>query len=81
MSSAQLDTVTAQALQLSADERAELIERLVGSVSAGLHPAWEAELQARLDEMEAAPENSLPAGEVFQQLRQQLHEELPPRRA
>lgn len=80
MSSTQLDTVTAQALQLTADERAELIERLVGSVSGGLHPAWELELQARLDEMELEPETSRPAAEVFNELQQQLRESQAPGR-
>ena len=66
-----LETVEAAALQLSAEERAELIERLIDTVlpAPPLHPAWEAEIARRLAEMDAGLVESIPAEEVFAELR------------
>jgi putative addiction module component (TIGR02574 family) len=69
--SATLKTVEAAALQLSAEERAELIERLIDTVlpAPPLHPAWEAEIARRLDEMDAGLVESIPAEKVLADMR------------
>jgi putative addiction module component (TIGR02574 family) len=69
--SATLETVEAAALQLSAEERAELIERLIDTVlpAPPLHPAWEAEIARRLDEMDAGLVEYIPAEKVLADMR------------
>lgn len=66
-----LETVEAAALQLSAEERAELIERLIDTVvpPPPLHPAWEAEIARRVAEMDAGLVEGIPAEQVFSKLR------------
>jgi putative addiction module component (TIGR02574 family) len=68
---ASLEAVEAAALQLSADERAELIDRLIDTVlpAPPLHPAWEAEIARRAAEMDAGLAESIPADQVFAELR------------
>lgn len=69
--SASLETVEAAALQLSAEERAELIERLIDTVlpPPPLHPAWEAEIARRVAELDAGLVESIPAEEVLAKMR------------
>ena len=66
-----LETVEKAALQLPAEERAELIERLIDTVlpAPPLHPAWEAEIARRVAELDAGLVESIPAEKVFAQLR------------
>lgn len=68
---ASLKTVEAAAMQLTADERAELIERLIDTVvpPAPLHPAWEEEIARRVAELDAGVVESIPAEEVFARMR------------
>ena len=68
---ATLETVEAAALQLSAEERGELIERLIDTVVAPppLHPAWEAEIARRVAEMDAGLVEGIPAEQVFAKMR------------
>mgnify|MGYP003393821083 FL=1 len=68
---ASLKTVEAAAMQLTADERAELIERLIDTVvpPAPLHPAWEEEIARRVAELDAGVVESIPAEEVFSRMR------------
>ena len=68
---ATLETVEAAALQLSAEERAELIERLIDTVlpPPPLHPAWEAEIARRVAEMDAGLVEGIPAEQVFSKMR------------
>lgn len=68
---ASLETVEAAALQLSTEERAELIERLIDTVlpPPPLHPAWEAEIARRVADMDAGLTESIPADKVFAELR------------
>ena len=68
---ASLETVEAAALQLSAQERAELIERLIDTVlpPPPLHPAWEGESARRVAELDAGLVESIPAEEVFARMR------------
>ncbi len=69
--STSLDAVMADALKLSQDDRAELIERLADTVLAAspLHPAWEAEIAKRVADMDAGLTESYPAEEVMAELR------------
>lgn len=73
-----LDDVEAAALKLPAEERAELIERLIDTVlpAPPLHPAWEAEIERRMAEMDAGLTESIPAEQVMAELRAmvQAHE-------
>ena len=66
-----LETVEAAAMQLSAEERAELIERLIDTVlpAPPLHPAWEAEIARRVAEMDAGLVEGIPAEQVFAKMR------------
>lgn len=67
-----LDDVTAQALQLSAEDRALLIDRPVGTVlpaPSHLHPAWEAEIARRVADLDAGRTSSIPAEHVFADVR------------
>jgi len=68
---ASFEAVEAAALQLTEEERAELIERLIDTVSPAppLHPAWEAEIARRVAEMDAGLGESVPADKVFAELR------------
>ena len=68
---ATLETVEAAAMQLSAEERAELIERLIDTVvpAPPLHPAWEAEIARRVAEMDAGLVEGIPAEQVFAKMR------------
>ncbi len=68
---ATLETVEAAALQLSAEERAELIERLIDTVVPlpPLHAAWEAEIARRVAEMDAGLVEGIPAEQVFAKMR------------
>ncbi len=68
---ASLESVEAAALQLTAEERAELIERLIDTVMPPppLHPAWEAEVARRVAEMDAGLVEGIPAEKVFAKMR------------
>ena len=68
--SAILETIATQALALTPDERAELIERLADSLPPpALHPDWDAEIARRVAELEAGQVPSVPAEEVMAQVR------------
>jgi putative addiction module component (TIGR02574 family) len=66
-----LEAVQTAALNLSAEERAELIELLIDTVlpAPPLHPAWEAEIALRVADLDAGLTQSIPAEQVFAQLR------------
>lgn len=67
---ASLEAVAAAALQLTAEERAELIERLIDTlVQPPLHPAWEAEISRRVAELDAGLVECIPAEQVFAEMR------------
>ncbi|HEU0298627.1 MAG TPA: addiction module protein [Longimicrobium sp.] len=69
------------ALQISADARAELADRLIASLTGnlGYDPAWEAEMNRRIDEIEAGTAKTIPAEEVFAKLRARRHARSLPR--
>ena len=68
--SAILESLTNQALALTPDERAELIERLADSLPPpALHPDWDAEIARRVAELESGLVPSIPADEVMAKVR------------
>ena len=70
MLKAALKAVEAAALQLSAEDRAEMIERLIDTLNLPpLHPAWEAEITRRVAEIDAGIVECVPADQVFAELR------------
>jgi putative addiction module component (TIGR02574 family) len=66
-----VETVVAEALKLSPEDRAEVIERLADSVlpAPALHPAWEAEIARRVADMDAGRSPGIPADEAMARLR------------
>ena len=66
-----LESIESEALKLSPEERAELIERLIDSVvpAPPLHPAWAAEIERRLADMDAGRSKAIPADEVLADMR------------
>lgn len=63
------DAVLAEALKLSAEDRAELIDRIAATlVHEPLHPAWEAEIARRVADMEAGRDHGIPADEAMARL-------------
>lgn len=68
-----LDDVTELALKLTAEDRAELIERLADTVLLAppmLHPSWGPELARRVAELDAGEAELVPAEQVFAEMRQ-----------
>ena len=65
------EAVQTAALNLSAEERAELIELLIDTVlpAPPLHPAWEAEIARRVADLDAGLTQAIPAEQVFAELR------------
>lgn len=61
----------AAAMQIPADDRAELVDRLIAGLSGtdGRDPEWLAELNRRIDEAEAGTARTVPAEEVFAKMR------------
>lgn len=59
------------ALQIPAEERAELADRLIASLTGGrtYDPSWEAEMNRRIDEIEAGTAKTLSEDEFFETLR------------
>jgi len=69
--SSTLESVEAAAIELTAEERAELIKRLIDTVlpAPPLHPAWEAEIARRIADLDAGAVECIPAEEVFGDMR------------
>lgn len=65
------DELASVAMQIPADERAELVDRLIASLTGGRRydPAWEAEMNRRIDELEAGTAKTLSEDEFFEKLR------------
>jgi len=71
-----LKQLEAEALELSASERAQLAHRLIVSLDddveddpAEVERAWEDEIRRRLEEIDAGTAELIPAEEVFAELR------------
>ena len=71
--------IEAEALKLSPEERAALIERLAATIApaAPLHPAWEAEIAQRLADLEAGLVELLDGCEVFTAVRARINAHAP----
>ncbi len=71
---ASLESVEAAAMQLSAEERAELIERLIDTVlpPPPLSAAWQAEIERRISDMDSGRTQPVPAEEVFAKIDEKL---------
>lgn len=63
------------AMRISADERAELVDRLIASLTGGkvYDPSWETEMNRRIDEIEAGTAKTISAEEVFEKLKARRH--------
>ena len=65
-----IDALYAEALSLSDDQRAELVDRLLGSLPAeipsALHPAWRNVVQRRSAELDSGTVTPVPWDEVRQ---------------
>ena len=74
-----LEAVQTAALNLSAEERAELIELLIDTVlpAPPLHPAWEAEIARRVADLDAGLTQAIPAEQVFAKLRAMIEAHQP----
>ena len=72
MTTATLQAVEAAALQLSAEDRAALIERLIDTVvppPMSLHPEWEAEIDRRVADMDLGRTEFIEGDAVISELR------------
>lgn len=65
-----LELIVAEAMKLTPDERAELIEGLIASFEpvSCLHPAWQAEIERRVADIGAGYTVPIPAEEVFSRI-------------
>ena len=69
-----IDQLERAALELPADERVWLAERILASLDGQVDFAgeWDDEIRRRLDEYEAGEAESLPGDEVFAEARRRL---------
>lgn len=69
-----VDQLEIAALELPADERAHLAERILASLDGGpgFEQDWAEEIHRRLDEYEAGKADSIPGEEVFAEARRRL---------
>lgn len=70
-----VDDIEAAALDLPADERARLAQRLFASLDRDpdVAAAWDAEIRQRIDELEAGRMDTIPAEQVFTEARRRLN--------
>lgn len=65
--------ILAEAMALDPTDREELAERLLGSIEPSTDPdyeaAWESELKARLDDMDAGRVKMIPADKALEMIR------------
>jgi len=69
--SSQLENVEAQALKLSAEERAQLADRLITSIfdDYEVESAWAAEVERRIEDIESGRADLIPAAESIARAR------------
>ena len=69
--SSQLETIEAQALQLSAEERVQLADRLIASLFTGteVEDAWAVEVERRFEDLECGRTHLVPASEAIARAR------------
>ena len=70
-----LQAVEAAALELSPEERAQLAQRLLSSLTRDpeVEAAWDVEIRRRVGELESGAMNAIPAEEVFAEGRRRLN--------
>lgn len=66
-----LEAVAAEALQLTTEQRADLVERLIASIEPRLplHPEWEAEIARRIADVDSGRTKAIPGEQVFAEVR------------
>jgi putative addiction module component (TIGR02574 family) len=69
--SSQLEAVEAQALKLTAEERAQLADRLIASPfeDREIEEAWAVEVERRIEEIESGRSKLIPAAEAIARAR------------
>jgi putative addiction module component (TIGR02574 family) len=69
--SSQFDAVESQALKLTAEERAQLADRLISSIFEDheIEAAWAAKVERRVDEIESGRAKLIPASESIARAR------------
>jgi putative addiction module component (TIGR02574 family) len=69
--SSQLEIVEAQALKLSPEERAQLVDRLIASLFQDheIEDAWTAEVERRVEEIESGRAKLIPAADSIARAR------------
>jgi len=69
--SSQLEVIEAQALKLTAEERAQLADRLIASLFEDneVEEAWAAEIERRIEEIESGRDQLVPAAEAIARAR------------
>jgi putative addiction module component (TIGR02574 family) len=69
--SSQFDAVESQALKLTAEERAQLADRLISSIFEDheIEAAWAAEVERRVDEIDSGRAKLIPASESIARAR------------
>lgn len=72
--SSQVDILEAEAMKLSAEERARLADRLIASLSedAAIEESWAAEVERRIAEIETGRAPVVPAAEAIARARDAL---------
>jgi putative addiction module component (TIGR02574 family) len=66
-----LEAIEAQALMLSPEERAQLVDRLIASLfeDKEVEEAWAAEVERRIEEVEAGRSKLIPASDAIARAR------------
>jgi putative addiction module component (TIGR02574 family) len=69
--SSQFENVEAEALKLTAEERAQLADRLISSIfeDHDIEAAWAAEVEKRIDEIESGRAKLIPAADSISRAR------------
>lgn len=69
--SSQLESIEAQALQLTSEERARLADRLITSIfeDHDIEHAWAAEVERRIEEIESGRARLIPAADSIARAR------------
>jgi len=67
----ELETIEAQALKLSPEERAQLADRLIASLfeDKEVEDAWATEVERRIEEIESGRSQLIPAGDAIARAR------------
>lgn len=69
-----VEQIEAEALSLPAEDRARLVEHLIASLDADseIEKTWAKEIERRVHELDSGVVKSIPASEVFAEIRNHL---------